>query len=157
MRLFSSSRFSRESFALRVDKLAYAALEATLDAYRREAATEEIPVLKMLSMTKDEIAERSEQLVRQIEGEPSEIRNLKFEIVDGVSAIGGGAAPAVQLETKLIALTHQTIKTPRLEQMLRNSAPPVITRIVEDRVLIDLRTVSESDEPELIKILTSVA
>ena len=143
--------------ALRVDKLAYAALEATLDAYRREAATEEIPVLKMLSMTKDEIAERSEQLVRQIEGEPSEIRNLKFEIVDGVSAIGGGAAPAVQLETKLIALTHQTIKTPRLEQMLRNSAPPVITRIVEDRVLIDLRTVSESDEPELIKILTSVA
>lgn len=142
--------------ALRVDKLAYAALEATLDAYRRDTPLAEVPVLRMLSMTKDVIAERANWFVRQIEGEPSEIRNLKFEIVEGVSAIGGGAAPTVQLETTLLAVTHQKIKAPRLEQLLRNSTPPVITRIVDDRVLIDLRTVAESDEAELLKILAEI-
>ncbi|MEO6052268.1 MAG: L-seryl-tRNA(Sec) selenium transferase, partial [Pyrinomonadaceae bacterium] len=93
--------------ALRVDKLAYAALEATLASYRRDAAVEEIPVLRMLAMSKNEIAGRVGKFAERLQERISEISNLKCEIIDGESAIGGGAAPAVSLETKLLALTHQ--------------------------------------------------
>ncbi len=133
---------------LRVDKLAYAALEATLESYRRNAI-KEIPVLRMLALSKDEIAARVDRFAGRI----SETRDLRFEIIDGVSATGGGAAPAVKLETKLISLTHQQISASRLEQLLRNSNPPVIARIVDDKVLIDLRTVSESDESDLLMVI----
>jgi L-seryl-tRNA(Ser) seleniumtransferase len=142
--------------ALRVDKIAYAVLEATLDAYRRESAVQEIPVLKMLSMTKNEVAERVAQFAERLREKLGEKNDLKFEISEGVSAIGGGAAPAVQLETKLIALTHRKMATPWLEHALRNSTPPVITRIVDNRVLIDLRTISESEESEILEILSRI-
>jgi L-seryl-tRNA(Ser) seleniumtransferase len=139
--------------AFRVDKIAYAALEGTLDAYRGDAAVNEIPVLRMLSRSKAEIETRVERFAKQFEEKFGEFSDLKFEILDGLSAVGGGAAPAVQLKTKLLAVSHQKIKAPQLEQSLRNSMPPVITRIVDDRVVIDLRTVSEAEETELIEIL----
>jgi L-seryl-tRNA(Ser) seleniumtransferase len=145
--------------ALRVDKLTYAALDATLDAYRRDAAIAEIPVLRMLSFGKAEIEERAVSLIDAFRakfstgGHKSEIADLKFELSDGFSAIGGGAAPAVSLETKLIALSHKSLSASRIEKLLRNAETPVITRIVDDRVMIDLRTVSEREESELLEIL----
>ncbi len=142
--------------ALRVDKLAYAALEATLSAYRRNAALDEVPVLRMLSLSKNAIAERLERFTDELRNKVGDNSDLRFETVDGVSAIGGGAAPAVQLETKLLALTHKKMSIPRLEQLLRNSTPPVITRIVDNQVMIDLRTVSQNEESELLATLASV-
>ena len=143
--------------ALRVDKIAYAALEATLEAYRRGTATSEIPVLQMLSAGQQEIEERVESFTNLLREKLGADSNLRFEIVNGTSAIGGGAAPAVELKTKLLALTHKKLSVLRLEQRLRASDPPVIARIVEKRVVIDLRTVSESDEPELIEIISSLS
>lgn len=134
---------------LRTDKLVYAALEATLEPYRRRAEMNEIPVLRMLSMTKEEIRERAEKLVSKLEGS-----GLRVEIVHGQSAVGGGAAPDVQPDTVLIALEKQGISADGLEESLRRSDPPVIARIEHDRVLIDLRTVSKNEEFELIQILT---
>ena len=142
--------------ALRVNKLAYAALEATLNAYRRNAALDEVPVLRMLSLSKKSIAERLERFTDELRNKVGDNSDLRFETVDGVSAIGGGAAPAVQLETKLLALTHKKMSIPRLEQLLRNSTPPVITRIVDNQVMIDLRTVSQNEESELLATLASV-
>jgi len=135
--------------ALRVDKLTYAALDATLDAYRRSASKTEIPVLRMLALTKIEITERARNFVQKL----GALNDLNFELIDGESAIGGGAAPAVKLETKLVAIKHRQMSASRLEDALRNSTPPVITRIVEDRVVIDLRTVRPSDDAELLRIL----
>jgi L-seryl-tRNA(Ser) seleniumtransferase len=143
--------------ALRVDKLTYAALEATLDAYRLDAALEKIPVLRMLSSSKKEITERVDLFAAKLRQKLGKDHDLRFDTVDGVSAIGGGAAPTVQLETKLLALTHRNMTTPRLEHALRHSSPPVITRIVEDRVMIDLRTVLENDEVEILDVLERVA
>ena len=77
--------------ALRVDKLTYAALEATLDAYRRDAAEKEIPLLRMLSESKDEIAKRVEALVMRLREKVGKNSNLIFEMIDGMSAVGGGA------------------------------------------------------------------
>lgn len=136
---------------LRVDKLAYASLEATLEAYRRETALDEIPVLKMLAMTKDEIAGRAKALASKLENS-----GLKIELVDGRSVIGGGAAPDIQPETVLIALEAPGLSADSLEEELRLSDPPVITRIENDRVVVDLRTVSESEVEELIKIIAAL-
>jgi L-seryl-tRNA(Ser) seleniumtransferase len=134
---------------LRADKIIYAVLETTLGAYRRERV-DEIPVLRMLSMNKEEIRKRAEAFVAKLNGE------VKADIVDGFSAIGGGAAPAVQPETVLIALEVSGMSADELEKKLRASDPPIIARIENDRVVLDLRTVSESEEPELLKILSGI-
>ena len=91
--------------ALRVDKLVYAALEATLESYRRGAERSEIPGMKMLSMTSEEIAERAAALVEEFAAKRKDGSGLTAEIIDGVSAVGGGAAPDFQPATRLIALT----------------------------------------------------
>jgi L-seryl-tRNA(Ser) seleniumtransferase len=142
--------------ALRVDKIIYAVLEATLEAFRRETALQEIPVLKMLSMTNGEIAARTRNFAQNLSEKLSENHNLKFEIIEGNSVIGGGSAPLVQPETTLLAVKHAQMSVSKLERNLRLSRPPVITRILEDKVLIDLRTVSESEEAELFKILLKI-
>ena len=140
--------------ALRVDKIAYAALEATLAAYRRGTATSEIPVLQMLSSNQEEIGERVAHFAEQLRRKLGEDSNLKLEIIDGSSAIGGGAAPTVELKTRLVALTHQRRPVEKLEAILRMSDPPIIARIADNQVLIDLRTVPKGNELELLEILT---
>lgn len=136
---------------LRADKLTYAALEATLEAYRRETAVRDIPVLRMLSMTKEEIGERARSFIAKLGG------SMQFEIIDGNSVIGGGAAPAVQPKTVLIALRTPGLSADELEEKLRASEPPVIARIENERVVIDLRTVDESEEADLIRLLSPIS
>ena len=135
--------------ALRVDKLTYAALEATLDSYARSATATEIPVVQMLALTNLELKKRATIFVKELRGKIGRSKGVKFEAVPGVSAIGGGAAPAVQPDTTLIAISHKTLPVQSLEQKLRFATPPVIARIIDDRVMIDLRTVAISEEGEL--------
>lgn len=142
--------------ALRVDKLIYAALEATLESFCNERATEEIPVLKMLSMSEAEIENRVKKFARKLKRRTSEISNLKFETIKGASVVGGGSAPTVQPPATLLALGHAKFSAASLEEKLRQSNPPVIARILEDKVLIDLRTVAENEEAELLEILEDI-
>jgi len=67
--------------------------------------------------------------------------------------VGGGASPDFQPETALIALSHARSSEEKLEYTLRHSDPPVISRIADGKAVLDLRTVSESEESELIRIL----
>lgn len=138
--------------ALRIDKIICAALEATLEAYALDTAKEEIPVLNMLSMSPAAIKERAGSIKAKLDSESE----LIIEIISGNSAVGGGAAPDVSPETTLIALSHKRLSDHELERALRLSQPPVIARIVESKVVIDLRTVSESEEEELIGILNGI-
>jgi L-seryl-tRNA(Ser) seleniumtransferase len=142
--------------AIRVDKLICAALEATLGAYAKDTAKAEIPVLNMLSMSAEKMNERARSFKTRSESEPGIRPEMKMEIISGNSAVGGGAAPDVSPETTLISLTHEIHSDNQLERLLRTSDPPVIARIVDNKVLIDLRTVSEDEETELIKILRSI-
>ncbi|MEP7036726.1 MAG: L-seryl-tRNA(Sec) selenium transferase, partial [Acidobacteriota bacterium] len=139
--------------ALRVDKLIYAALEATLESFRRETALQEIPVLQMLSETNAEIKARTTHFTEKLREKLGENAALQFEIKEGNSVVGGGSAPMVQPSTVLLALKHKEMSAANLEENLRLSKPPIITRILEDKVLIDLRTISENEELELLKIL----
>ena len=142
--------------ALRADKLALAALEATLDSYARGAALKEVPALRALSATAEEIRARAERLLARLRTDAG-AGALKAEIVEGRSAIGGGSAPTVHPRTALIALTHETRTAESLESSLRLSSPPVIARIAEGRVLLDLRTVAEEEEEEeLLAALASI-
>ncbi|MBS1793207.1 MAG: L-seryl-tRNA(Sec) selenium transferase [Acidobacteria bacterium] len=143
--------------ALRVDKLSYAALEATLEAFRKETFVEEIPVLRMLSAGHAELMRRTARFADRLRERTGENAALRFEITEGNSVIGGGSAPDVQPATALLSLRHAAVSVSRLEEQLRGANPPVITRILEDRLLIDLRTVSETEEEELLGILSVVS
>ena len=125
--------------ALRVDKLTYAALETTLLAYIKHDY-DAVPTLRMMRLPKDEISRRAEALLSKMSAQ-SRGRKLKLELCDGESVVGGGAAPSATLPTRLIALTHGEMSADELLARLRASDPPVIARVDEGRVLLDLRTV----------------
>jgi L-seryl-tRNA(Ser) seleniumtransferase len=139
--------------ALRADKLSLAALEATLEAHRRGVSMTEIPALRMLALTSKEIRQRAESFVSKLK-ELSRTPALGSEIIAGESAIGGGSAPTTHPPTALIALTHKTLSADALDEALRHSQPPVIARISEGRVLLDLRTVAADEEPDLLAALS---
>jgi L-seryl-tRNA(Ser) seleniumtransferase len=141
--------------ALRADKLSLAALEATLESHLRGAATEEVPALHMLSMSREEIEDRAKNILRQLGAEP-QTSGLSAELTDGESAIGGGSGPNTHPATTLIALTHQELSADEIEQRLRRFSPPVISRIADGKVLLDLRTVEPEAEPELLHALKSL-
>jgi L-seryl-tRNA(Ser) seleniumtransferase len=136
--------------ALRVDKLTYAALEATLLAYVREDHNA-IPALRMMRRTKAEIAARAELVAKELEG-----TKFQVQVVDGDSVVGGGAAPGATLPTKLVAISLAGSSSEELAAGLRAADPPVIARIEEGRVLLDLRTVFLEQEPTVIAALKSL-
>jgi L-seryl-tRNA(Ser) seleniumtransferase len=142
--------------ALRVDKLIYAALEATLLAYVK-CDHDTVPVLRMMRLTKEEIAHRAEALVARIESAQSKPAKLKLELCDGESVIGGGAAPSAVLPTRLITLSHAELSADELCSRLRGSDPPVIARVEEGRVLIDLRTVFPQQDATMVAALAFLA
>jgi len=141
--------------ALRVDKLTYAALEATLLAYVK-CDHDAVPVLRMMRLSKDEISRRAEKIVSQVESAQVKSAHLKLEMRDGESVIGGGAAPSAVLPTRLIALTRADLSADEINARLRASTPPIIARVEEGRVLLDLRTVFPDQDANLATVLTSL-
>jgi L-seryl-tRNA(Ser) seleniumtransferase len=140
--------------ALRADKLCLAALEATLDAHRR-GALEELPLFQMLGLTTEAIEARARDLARRLEESiPSD---LKVTVISGSSAVGGGSGPNVHPSTALLALSHETLTANEIESKLRAASPPIIARIAEGRVLLDLRTVDLSEESDLLTAVKSLA
>src|SRR5215472_3350174 len=141
--------------ALRVDKLTIAALETTLGAYLR-AAWEEIPVLRMIRMSAQELKRRTENFLRELRPElpPDEV---EIEVVDGESLVGGGSTPTQSLSSKVIRIASARYSAAKLEQRLRRAPAgiSVIARVEEDRLILDLRTVLPEQEPLLIKTLTA--
>ncbi len=139
----------------RVDKLIYAALEATLDAYLRGTALNEIPVLEMISADVEQLTKRAADFATRLL-QACESSKLSFEVIGGSSVIGGGSAPDLHPATALLAVGHAEMSAEALGSKLRNSTPPVIARIEDGRVLIDLRTVSDAEEIELSSILSGL-
>jgi L-seryl-tRNA(Ser) seleniumtransferase len=137
--------------ALRVDKLTYAALEATLLAYVRRDH-DAIPALRMMRLTRQEIGKRAESLAAQLHSS-----TLRIEITDGESVIGGGAAPSSVLPTRLLALSSSGLSADELAARLRASDPPIIARVDQGRVLLDLRTVFADQDRLIVAALDRIA
>ncbi len=136
--------------ALRVDKLTYAALEATLLAYVKRDH-DSIPTLRMLRLTKEEIGQRARAVAAGVRSS-----KLNIEITDGESVIGGGAAPSSVLPTSLLALSCSNLSADELAAGLRASDPPIIARVEQGRVLLDLRTVFRDQDPTIAAALTRI-
>jgi L-seryl-tRNA(Ser) seleniumtransferase len=141
--------------ALRVDKMTYAALEATLRLYERGEAEREVPVIRAISATREEVAERASRLSRAI----TQLTRgrLRASLEEGYSVIGGGSAPQVALATVLVALRDEEMSAAAIEEGLRKHRVPVITRTERDLVMIDLRTVSEDEEAIVLGAVAALA
>ena len=135
--------------ALRVDKLTYAALEATLEEYAAGRARAMVPVQRMLTMKAEEIRERASALAGRIEA----IAGWRAALLEGSSAVGGGSAPGVELPTWLVAVSRGDLTPDGLEERLRALTPPLIVRIERDRVLLDLRTVRPDEDAQIAVLL----
>ena len=138
--------------ALRVDKLTYAALEATLEEHAIGRGRQDVPVQRMLHMTADEIGRRADALAAALNQSGWTAR-----VIDGMSTIGGGSAPGAELPTRLVELQRPStslgagdgMTADQIEQHLRALDPPIIARIQDDRVVLDLRTVALEEDPTL--------
>jgi L-seryl-tRNA(Ser) seleniumtransferase len=140
--------------ALRVDKLTYAALEATLLAYVKRDY-DSIPALRMMQTSKEEIGKRAEHIIETLSDKNVRPTQPTLELIDGESLIGGGSAPSAVLPTRLLAIPHDGISADELASRLRRSNPPVIVRVEDGRVLLDLRTVFPEQDEVLTQILAA--
>ena len=127
--------------ALRVDKLTYAALEATLEEHAIGRAGEGVPVQRMLRMTAAEIGARAEALAANLGR-----HGWTTRVIDGFSTIGGGSAPGAEIPTRLLEISREGSSADQIEQHLRFQDTAIIARIQDDRVVLDLRTVLPADD-----------
>lgn len=131
--------------ALRVDKLTYAALIATLQHYRHDEALLQIPVWRMIARQLDEIENTAERWASKVGG----------KVLEGQSTVGGGSLPGTSLTTRLLAIEARS--PARFTARLRQADPPVVARVSTGHVLLDPRTVLPEQEADLIQVLTSTA
>lgn len=148
--LISRMRSNSLFRALRVDKMTYAALEGTLLAYVKRKY-DEIPALQMMGIAKQEIASRAAALAAAVPA-----GSLHVDLLDGDSVVGGGSAPSATLPTRLLALTSRKLSADELATRLRSSNPPIIARVEQGRVLLDLRTVFPAQDAVVLKALAGL-
>jgi L-seryl-tRNA(Ser) seleniumtransferase len=130
--------------ALRVDKLTYAALEATLLAYVK-GEHDAVPAVRMMRLSKDAIEARVKKASDQLRRS-----GIAAEGIDGESLIGGGAAPSATLPTQLLTVAVNGLSAEQLQAQLRSLEFPIIARVQEGRVVLDLRTVPEELDDGLV-------
>ena len=138
--------------ALRVDKMTLAALEATLSLYRDpKVAMAEVPILRMLSASVGELTERASMLVAALAG-----ASINVEIIDCCSVMGGGTFPGFELPSIGLSVEIHGCSPDRLATKLRSFEVPTVGRVEKDLLLIDLRTISQDQDQQLIENLSSL-
>lgn len=142
--------------AVRVDKMTLAALEATFRGYLNPSiALKENPTLRMMVATKEQMAKKASALAKAIEKAAGEAFEVTCE--DEVSRAGGGALPLAELPTVVVALKPTRMSVDALEARLRGSAPAIIARVKEDRLLLDPRTIQDGEDKQIVEALTKAA
>jgi len=136
--------------ALRVDKLTYAALEGTMLAYVKQDH-DAIPAIRMMRVSAEELESRAEAVREKIAG-----AQLIAEIVETESVIGGGAAPTAKLPTRALAITSSTMSSDEIAERLRRNTPPIVARVEDNRVLLDLRTVFPGQDEQVARALLAL-
>jgi L-seryl-tRNA(Ser) seleniumtransferase len=137
--------------ALRADKLTYIIFSELMKLFITGKYRSSLPVYSMLSQTKEELRGRTERLREAIKNP-----EITLEIIEGDSFAGGGTAPTEPIPTVLLSLKHKKFTAAEFAKRLRASDPPVIARIENGRVILDLRTVFPDEEDMLISILNKI-
>jgi L-seryl-tRNA(Ser) seleniumtransferase len=139
--------------AVRIDKLTLAGFEATLMEYvDEEKAIASIPTLRMLLQKPEEIRVRANTIARRLK---KEIQNAHIKVTADTSRAGGGSLPERDLPTFVTAVKPDSISVNELEEILRKGTPPVITRIKEDTLVLDARTIRNNDIATLVQRIKS--
>ncbi|MFN7065457.1 MAG: L-seryl-tRNA(Sec) selenium transferase [Aquificaceae bacterium] len=136
------------SRALRVDKLTIAGLEGTLRLYMNKEY-DKIPTLRMLLQKPEELREKAYKLKKKLK----KIKGIEIHLLRDLSPCGGGALPEVLLETYCVGIKHIRLSTTELEKLLRKADPPIVARIKEDKILLDVRTLTEEDLRHIPEVL----
>jgi L-seryl-tRNA(Ser) seleniumtransferase len=132
--------------ALRVDKTTLAGLQATLRHYLLGEATEKVPVWRMISLDERALRKRARAWVRELNEQ-----GVNAEVVPGRSTVGGGSLPTETLPTHLVALATGSPDT--VAARLRAGEPPIITRIEDDLLMLDPRTVLPEQDDTLLQLV----
>jgi L-seryl-tRNA(Ser) seleniumtransferase len=138
--------------ACRADKMTYAALQWTLVQYERRSYHTVIPVHRMLSASAEEIQKRAQRLRDLLDS-----KMFQSEVRTGFSLIGGGSAPEEEIPTYVLAITSKQHSVNELEQHLRKSPVPVLARIENDQLILDLRTVFPEQEDLIVSAFAALA
>ena len=137
--------------AVRADKIAFAALEATLAEHLAGRAAETIPVARMIAADPAQLANRAAAIARSVEAQAPAI---VLTITSGQSAIGGGTTPDVSLPSCVLDVEFAGRSARSIAAALRAWDPPVIGRIEHDRVRLDLRTLMPEQDAVLVEALS---
>ena len=142
--------------ALRVDKMTVGALEATLLEYLDpEGVWKKVPALRMLTEPAESVKRRAARLKRILDR--SDPADLGYLVTADISRAGGGSLPTAEIPTYCLSLSHNRLSAATLEEMLRKANPPVLGRLKEDRLLLDMRTVADAEVSVLADILLAIA
>jgi L-seryl-tRNA(Ser) seleniumtransferase len=133
--------------ALRLDKLIYQALETTLRHLVLQR-WDRIPALRMISQSSEELRGRAERMLGRL---GAGLDGGRAQLIEGSSVIGGGSTPGQPLQSWLIAIDCTDVV--EAEKRCRFSDPPVVARIEDGRLLLDLRTVFAEEEDELARVI----
>ena len=152
--LISEIRKNQFARIVRVGKLTLTALEATLKLFLDESiALSEVPTLRMLRRDATDIAKQAKRLAPQL---TKSVAGITAETVPGFSQMGSGSLPAQNLATTLVALRPEKIGAESLAKQLRQHSTPIFTRIQNELVLIDPRTLLEGDDKIIIEALRAI-
>ncbi|WP_392486607.1 L-seryl-tRNA(Sec) selenium transferase [Haloimpatiens sp. FM7315] len=140
--------------ALRIDKMTLAALEATLRLYLDEKeAIDKIPTVNMLLSPKDEIKKKAISLKRRLK---NKVSDFNFDIEEDFSMVGGGSMPTERIETYVLKVKSKVYTPEEIECKLRMNEIPIITRVYNNEVIMDLRTIFKKDFDDIVKAFSSI-
>jgi L-seryl-tRNA(Ser) seleniumtransferase len=138
--------------AFRVGKMTIAAMEATLKLFLRpETITSTHPLYQALSLKPAQLGRRARKIMRALE--PHCPKAVCLKVIDGRSQVGSGSAPVEAIPTKLLSVRPAAVTAAELGKRLRRGKPPLFTRVKQDTVLLDLRTIQSGDDGQVIAIL----
>jgi L-seryl-tRNA(Ser) seleniumtransferase len=142
--------------AIRIDKLTLSAFEAVLMHYLDEdRAKKEVPTLKMLLQDVNEIKARAKKIAVKLHREIKE-DIADIEVMADSSQSGGGALPEIEFKTFVVTIKPKKLSVNKLEERLRHGSPPIIARIKEDALIIDVRTVRNTEIEAVAKGIAGV-
>ena len=137
---------------LRIDKLNLAALHATLHIHAGRAAATELPLFRMLSVSVDELRSRALAIASRLDG----LTGLTIEIVDSTAEIGGGSCAGHPVPSVALKMRYTKSSAEETSRQLRCGTPAVWGRTSDNSVLLDLRSVTPSDDAELTQAIRSL-
>lgn len=134
--------------ALRVDKMTLAGLEGTLQHYLKgETGIKEIPAIRSVLFSKEEMEMKTNQFIRILK---EQVPTFQITCKESFSQVGGGTMPEVKLESFVVSIKHNRLSANEIEQALREATPPIIVKIREDKIQLDLRTVGEHEYQHIV-------